>query len=240
MLLDQANALVEQITRYQTLKEQARHAQIFETRAGQLKKSASDLSAAVAAMRALNDASIPVDFKLSSKDQTKVRTQELQEGFASNPAFVDNPGFDLRFEYATPLSGLAHSINEAALKAWQKHIAERREQVSLEILSTLRAVPEYRPIVATVERCQEQIEGLAGSLPSDVSNALQQLASLTEKQRDAWLQLTGGELPKSVITFLRASMGEGAELRQLTPEVIDWLEARSLESAFRIKPRRVV
>lgn len=240
MLLDQANALAERITRYQTLKEQARHAQTFETRAGQLKKSASDLNAAVAAMKDLNEANIAVDFKLSSKDQTKVRTQELREGFRSNPAFVDNPGFDLRFEYVTPLSGLAQKINEAALKAWQKHVAERREQVSPEILSALRAVPEYRPVVGTVQRCQEQIEGLAGSLPSDISSALQQLASLTKEQRDAWLQLTGGELPTSVITFLRASMGEGAELRLLTPAVVDWLEARSLESTFRIKPLRIV
>ena len=240
MLLDQATTLVERITRYQTLKEQARHAQTFETRAGQLKKSARDLSAAVAAMKALNKASIPVDFNFSSGDLTKSRTRELQEGFTRNPAFVDDPGFDLRFDYVKPLSGLAQSINEAALKAWRKHVAEHREQVSLEILNALRAVPEYRPIVATVQRCQEQIERLSGSLPSDVSDALQQLSSLTEEQRDAWLQLIGGELPQSVITFLRASMGEGAELRQLTPEVVDWLEARSLGSAFCIKPRRIV
>lgn len=240
MLLDQANALIEQITRYHTLKEQAQNAQVFETRAGQFSKSASDLRVAVAVMKALNNASIPVDFKLSIKDQTKARTQKLQEGFTNNPAFVDNPGFDLRFEYVTPLGGLARSINEAALKAWQRHIAERREQVSIEILSTLRAVPAYRPIIATVQLCQEQIERLSRSLPSDVSNALHELASLIEKQREAWLKLTGGDLPKSVIIFLRASMGEGAELRQLTPEVIDWLEIRNLESAFRIKPRRDV
>lgn len=239
MLLDQANTLVERITRYQTLKEQARHAQTFETRANQLKKSASDLSANVATMKALYGANIAVDFKFSSKDQVKARTQELREGFGSNPAFVDNPGFDLRFEYVAPLSGLADNIKEAAIKAWQKYVVERREQVSPEILSALRAVPEYRPIVATVQHCQEKIEGLTSSIPVDVSKALQQLASLTETQREAWLKLTGGELPNSVISFLRSSMGEGAELRQLTPEVVDWLQTRSLESAFRIKPRRV-
>ena len=83
----------------------------------------------------------------------------------------------------------------------------------------------------------EQIERLAMSLPSDVANADQQLSALTKEQREAWRQLTGGELPESVILFLRASMGEGAELRQLTTEVIDWLNTRNLDSAFRIKPR---
>lgn len=237
MLLEQANTLMARITRYQTLKEQARHAQTFETRASQLQKSASGLSGAVAAMKALNAAGIRVDFKLASKDQTRAKTEQLQQGFASDPSYVDNPGFNLQFEYLVPLGGLADSVKTAALKAWQAHVAARRERVSSEILNALRAVPEYRPIVATVQRCQDQIERLAGGLPLDVANGTQQLSALTEEQREAWRQLTGGELPESVVLFLRASMGDGAELRLLTIEVIDWLKARRLEGTFRIKPR---
>ena len=237
MLLDQASALATRIARYQTLKQQAHRAQTFETRASQLQKSASGLSGTVATMKALNAAGIQVAFKLAAKDNTVARTAQLQQGFASDPAFVDNPGFDLRFEYAVPLGGLAESVKIAALKAWQTHVSARRERVSPEILNALRAVSEYRPIVATVQRCQEQIERLSMSLPSDVANADQQLSALTGEQREAWRQLTGGELPESVILFLRASMGDGAELRLLTTEVIDWLNSRNLDSAFRIKPR---
>lgn len=237
MLLDQASALAARIARYQTLKEQAHRAQTFETRASQLQKTANGLSSSVATMKALNAAGIQVAFKLSGKENSRARTAQLQQGFASDPAFVDNPGFDLRFEYAVPLGGLADSVKTVALKAWQTHVAARRERVSPEILNALRAVSEYRPIVATVQRCQEQIERLAMSLPSDVANADQQLSALTEEQREAWRHLTGGELPESVILFLRASMGDGAELRLLTTEVIDWLNTRNLDSAFRIKPR---
>jgi len=237
MLLDQASALAARIARYQTLREQAHRAQTFETRASQLQKTANGLSSSVATMKALNAAGIQVAFKLSGKENTRARTAQLQQGFASDPAFVDNPGFDLRFEYTVPLGGLADSVKIAALKAWQTHVAARRERVSPEILNALRAVSEYRPIVATVQRCQEQIERLAMSLPSDVANADQQLSALTGEQREAWRHLTGGELPESVILFLRASMGDGAELRLLTTEVIDWLNTRNLDSAFRIKPR---
>jgi hypothetical protein len=237
MLLDQANMLAERIARYQTVKEQARHAQVFETRASQLQKSASGLSDAVAAMRALSAAGIAVKFELAGNDQIGARTEQMQKGFASDPAFIENPGFDLRFDYAAPLSGLANAVKAAALNAWQIHVDAKRERVSSEILNALRAVPEYRTIIAAVQRCQEQIERLAGSLPADVEYADQQLSALTGEQREAWLQLTGGTLPQSVILFLRASMGDGAELRLLTPEVVDWLRTRSLESAFRIKPR---
>ena len=237
MLLDQGKMLAARIARYQTLKEQAHHAQTFQTRASQLQKSAIGLSGSVTAMKALHGAGIRVAFKLSNKDQIRFRTGQLQQGFASDPAFIDDPGFNLQFEYAVPLGGLADSVRTAALKAWQTHVASQRERVSSEILNALRAVPEYRPIVATVQRCQEQIDRLAMALPGNVANADQQVAELSKEQREAWQRLTGGELPESVISFLRASMGDGAELRLLTKEVIGWLNTRNLDSAFRIKPR---
>lgn len=240
MLLEEAKALSSRITQYQKLREQAQHAQTFETRASQLQKLASGLEKAVLGIKSLKAAGVPVAFTLARTDQTRARTEQLLQGFALDPAFVDNPGFDLRFEYATPLGGLAESAKKSALKAWQEHIAGRRERVSSEILNALRAVPDYRPIVAKVQRCQEQIEILASSLPEDVTNANQRLSELASEQREAWRQLTGGELPESVVLFLRASMGEGAELRLLTSDVIDWLKSRGLDSAFRIKPRHAV
>lgn len=240
MLLDEARALSSRITHYQKLREQAQHAQTFETRASQLQKLASGLERAVYAMKSLKAAGVPVAFTLARTDQTRTRTEQLQQGFARDPAFVDNPGFDLRFEYAVPLGGLAESLKKTSLKAWQEHVAGRRERVSSEILSALRAVPDYRPIVAKVQRCQEQVEILASSLPDDVAAADQRLSELASEQREAWRQLTGGELPESVLLFLRASMGEGAELRLLTSDVIDWLKSRGLDGAFRIKPRNAV
>lgn len=238
MLLEKADALGKRIAEYRKLKEQAHHAQAFETRAQQLQKSASGLAAAVATMKALDAAGVTVAFKMSSKDQTRSRTMQLQEGFASDPAYIDDPGFDLRFEYAVPLSGLTEGVKTAGLTAWQAHVAARREKVSTDILNALRAVAEYRSIVATVQRCQEQIENLARTLPADVAAADRELTDLAEQQRAAWQKLTGGELPDSVILFLRASMGDGAELRLLSPEVLEWLKSRSLDTAFRIKPRQ--
>jgi hypothetical protein len=240
MLLDKANTIVARIAHYQTLKKQAQHAQAFETRAAQLQRAASGLRSAVDVMKGLNTAGILVGFKLSSKDQLQARTTQLSKGFASDPAFVDDPGFNLQYDYAVPLNGLSEGIKSATLKAWQSHVASLREQVSSDILNALRAVPEYRPIVATVQRTQEQIDRLAGTLPTDIANANTLLTQLTNEQRDAWQRLTGGDLPRSVVSFLRASMGDGAELQLLTTEVIDWLKTRSLDSAFRIKPRNAV
>ena len=238
MLLERADALTRRIADYQKLKAQAHRAQIFQTRADQLQKIASNLTGATDAMKALHSSSIAVAFKMGPKDQTRARTQQLQAGFAQDPAFVEDPGFDLRFEYAVPLAGLADTVKAAALEAWKAHVAERWERVSSDILKALSAVPEYRPIVATVQRCQEQIGRLAASLPADVAAADGLLADTAQEQRDAWQKLTGGELPDGVILFLRASMGDGAELRLLTAEVLDWLKSRGLEGAFRIRPRQ--
>lgn len=238
MLLDQTDALAERITNYQQLKAQARHAQAFETRAAQLHKVASGLANAVEAMKALKAVGVPIAFKMAAKDQTRARTAQLQQGFAKDPAFVDDPGFDLRFDYSQPLAGVADTVRAATFEAWQKHVAARRERVSADILKALSAVPQYRSIVATVQRCQTQIDQLVSVLPDNILAADKQLSELSDEQREAWQKLTGGELPNEVVLFLRASMGEGAELRLLTAEVLDWLKSRGLDSAFRIKPRQ--
>lgn len=240
MLLDKARNLSERITRYQTLREQAHNAQTFETRANQFEKAASGLNNAVSVMKALNESGIPVVVRLSTKDQTRKKTESLLQGFRGDTAFVDNPGFDLRFEFLTPLKGLADSVASTSLGAWQKNVDARRERVSQDILNALKAVPAYRPIVAKVQNCQVQIEAIANSLPTDVASANLRVTEIASEQREAWRQLTGGELPEDVILFLRASMGDGAELRLLTAAVIDWLKSRGLDGAFRIKPRNVV
>lgn len=240
MLLDQAKRITERVAQYQASKERAQYAQTFETRAGQLYNSASRLRDAVAAMEALNASGIPVAFSFAGNDQTRAKTAELKEGFANDPAFVDDPGFNIQFDYVKPLGGLADSIKTAALKAWQAHVDARRERVSSDILDALRAVHEYRTIVSIVYRAQQEIDRLAAALPPNIALAEAELSKLTQQQLEAWQQLTGGALPDSVILFLRASMGEGADLRLLTPEVIDWLNSRKLDGAFRIKPRNAV
>lgn len=240
MLIDEANRFVARITHYHTLKKQAQHAQAFETRANQLQKAVISLKSAVDCMKALNATGIPVEFKLSSKDKLQARTEQLIHGFASDPAFIEEPGFNLQYEYLIPLNGITDSVKSVTLNAWQSHVATVREQVSTDILNALRAIPEYRPIVATIQRSQEHINRLAETLPTDIANATQTLVELSTEQREAWKRLTGGNLPKSVISFLRASMGDGADLQLLTAEVIDWLKARKLDSAFRIKARNSV
>jgi hypothetical protein len=237
MLLDQAKKISSRIAQFRESKERAVYAQTFETRAGQLGRSAGNLKKAVAAMTALKENGIQVAFRFSANDQLRSKTVELKNGFSNNPAFVDDPGFNIQFEYLNPLSGLADSIKGTSLKAWQAHVDARRENVSSEILNALLAVPEYRAIVNSVRRCQQDIDRLAASIPDDVNLAEVELNKLANDQRKAWQQLTGGTLPTGVVVFLRASMGEGAELHLLTPEVIEWLQSRSLVGAFRIKPR---
>ena len=237
MLREQAKKISDRIAQFQELKERAVYAQTFETRASQLGRSAGNLKKAVAAMTALKENGIQVAFRFSANDQLRSRTAQLKNGFSNNPAFVDDPGFNIQFEYLNLIGGLADTIKGTSLKAWQAHVDARRENVSSEVLNALLAVPEYRAIVNSVRRCQQDIDRLAASLPDDVNLAEVELNKLANDQRKAWQQLTGGTLPTGVVAFLRASMGEGAELHLLTPEVIEWLQSRSLVGAFRIKPR---
>ena len=236
MLLDAGQQLVARAERYKQLKAQAAHAQIFDTRARQLNAASERVQAAVAQLAALRTAGISAGFTLSADDDLRVKTDALQAGFEQDPAFVDSPGFDLRYAYTDRLLGLAKAVQEAALSAWQAYVRANSEAVSQDILQALSAVAEYRSTIASIQDCQRRVAALAAQVPADVRLAIKQLGSAVQEQREAWQKLTGGDLPRDVILFLRACMSQsGAELRLLTPAVIDWLNGRNLSNAFRVR-----
>jgi hypothetical protein len=64
--------------------------------------------------------------------------------------------------------------------------------------------------------------------------AVGKVDALVAAHNAAWAELSAEDIPKSVLSFVRAAASEGAALATYTNEVRTWLESRNLLTAFRI------
>jgi hypothetical protein len=235
MLLDEAKDIGAKIGNYTRLKSNASATKEFETRAGQFVGAADKLQQACQSIKRLREASVTLDFLPKDGAALADKAAKLRSALKEDPAKLNDPPFNLKYDFIDRLNGICGAASETMLAAWKAHIGAHGETASSDVLTALGAVPQYRPVVARIMNVRSQIETLASNLPRDPSADLAQLKTLMVSYRTAWGEMTAEDIPPAVIGFLRAAAGSGAALNQLTDEVRGWLEGRNLLHVFRIK-----
>jgi hypothetical protein len=235
MLLDQAKGLAARIGDYSRLKSNAGAARDFETRARMFGDAAQALDAAKTSLDRLKAAAIDPDFVAIDAVGLATKATTLRDLLKEDPSKLNDPPFNLKYEFVDRVGSLSNTANKAVLAAWQAHIAKNSVMASPEMLSALAAIPQYKPVVLRIGALKAQVAMLAQSVPDDIAGGLAQLKTIMESYAAAWGEMIGNGIPKNVIAFLRAAAAQGAVLDQLTDEVRTWLEARGLLSLFRIK-----
>lgn len=235
MLLDQAKGLATRIGDYSRLKSNASAAKEFETRATLFGTAADTLEATTASLARLKAAAIIPDFIATDAAGLASKASTLRDLLKEDPSKLNDPPFNLKYEFVDRVTGLCSGANKAGLAAWQAHIAKNSEMASPEMLTALGAIPQYKPVVLRIGALKGQVAILAQSVPADIAAGLAQLKTIMDSYTSAWGEMIGDGIPKDVIAFLRAAAAHGAALDQLTDEVQTWLKARGLLSLFRIK-----
>lgn len=237
MLLDRAAALTAKIADYEKIKSNAHEAQYFQTRAAQFATVADQLTQANQAICRLRAAGIPAIFTPTEGAGQAEKAATLRVEVAKNPSVLSEPPFDLKYAFTDRLSGIATAAKLATAKAWREWVETRSNLGSEDVLNALAALPQFRASIATIRQCRLSIAALAASAPVDPVQATDQVDALLDAHQKAWAALTAEDIPQSVLGFIRACAGDGASLEMLSDEVLDWLNSRSLTSAFRIKIR---
>jgi len=235
MLLDQAKDISAKIGDYTRLKSNVSATKEFETRASQFAGAADKLQRACRSIKRLQDTGVTLDFVPKDGAALADKAAKLGSILKEDPAKLNDPPFNLKYDFIDRLNSICSAADEVMLGAWKAHIGARSETASSEVLTALGAVPQYRPVVAQIMSLKSQIATLATILPQDPAAALSQLNTLMDSYRTAWGGMTADGIPPAVIGFLRAAAGSGAALNQLTDEVRSWLEGRNLLHVFRIK-----
>ena len=235
MLLDQAKDISAKIGDYTRLKSNVSAAKEFEIRASQFGDAADKLQRACRSIKRLLDAGVTLDFMPKDGAALADKAAKLRSALKEDPAKLNDPPFNLKYDFIDRLNGICSAAEEGMLAAWKAHIEARSETASSDVLTALGAVPQYRPVVARIVNVKSQIEMLSGRLPQDPAAAISQLDRMMDFYRTAWGEMTADGIPPVVIGFLRAAAGSGAALNELTDEVRSWLEDRNLVHVFRIK-----
>ncbi len=235
MLLDQAKGLATRIDVYSRLKSSAGAAKEFETRATLFGAAAASLSVAKASIEAIEAAGMVPDFVAADAGGLASKAMTLRDLLGNDPATLNDPPFNLKFDFVDRINGVCSAAGKAVLAAWQARVAANSEMASAEILAALGGVPQYRPVVARIGILKDRVAMLAKSVPVDIPSGLAELESIMNAYAAAWGEMTGDGIPLAVIAFLRAAAGQGASLDELTDDVRSWLIARNLLSLFRIK-----
>lgn len=237
MLLERATGLAAKIAKYQELASAADQAEQFQTRANQFGGVAENIAGARQALDQLVEAGVPVELVLTEGAGYAAKAKELRAAINSNPAAINDPPFDLKYEFIDRLNAIVAKANQAMMDAWKAFVAKRSDFGSNDVLTALAAVPQFRQSVARIRECRSDIATMGNSMPSDARGSVRRLDALVAAHNAAWAELSAEDIPKSVLSFVRAAASDGAGLATYTDEVRTWLESRNLLTAFRIRFR---
>lgn len=237
MLLDRAKDLASQITSYQRLQSDAVEAEQYATRAKQFSGAADRVVRSVGTCRRLADANVPIDFTPANAADLAGKARSLRAAVAEDASALQDPPFDLKYDFTDRLVSLASAADTAASAAWRKWVSQESRLQSGDILDALSAVPQFKSTIETIRQRRLAIASLAASIPSDVEAAKGRLRDLVAEHNKAWSDMTADGIPPAVMSFIKACAGEGASISMLTEEVRLWLDQRVLADAFRIRIR---
>ena len=235
MLLDRALGLAEKINRYEKRKAAAGQAETYRTRASQFDAAKTSLTDAWVAINRFEEAAIPVNFQATNADILMQNATSLRDLFYVDPAVLDSPPFNLKYEFFDRLSGLSTFAREALDEAWRSYVDAQGVNSSSEVLDALMKLSQFRASVIAIKACRERIDRLASQTPSDVQGAVKTLGGLVQEHRLAWSAISADGIPEAVIKFLRSSAAEGIPLSEFTDEIRKWLDSKGLLSAFRVR-----
>lgn len=237
MLLDRASALTEKINAYQKLKSTGDEVKQVTTRARQFEEVSRLINGLRNTLKILSDADVRVEFKMNNSVSFAEKAHLLREEIKTDFAKLNDPPFDIRYEFNDRLKEMAIAGENAAREAWSGYVEGRAQFGEDDVLSALSQVPQFRESVLKIQKIRGEIAALGQILPPDPKRSIKILDNLVDEHENAWNMLDAADIPKSVLMFIRAAANGAAKLTTFTPDVQSWLERRDLLDAFRIKLR---
>ena len=235
MLLERADGLSEKIRIYKKLKAAAAEASLFGARAEQIADTATQVRKARTSLDQFSKARIQPQFYAKDAYQLCDRAKTLRDIVANDPTALKNPPFHIKHDFTDRLKGIVDAASKAIEDAWRQFTDEKAPGGSDDVLEALGKLPEMRAGVIRIQGCRQRIAALGAAVPSNPTNAVEQLEKLLDEHSAAWAELTADGIPESVLLFLQTCASSGAQIKDLSAEVLKWLETRQLLGSFRIR-----
>ena len=237
MLLDRAKDVSRKIATFQKLSLAADEAGSFSTRAKQFTDLSQRIGSTKTSLEMLRKAAVPIAFAPIDGDGLAQKAIMLRDAIKIDPSTINDPPFELKYGFIDRLSEIAKAGDKAALLAWSVYVETRTKFGSDDVLAALAAIPQFKTSVATIRQIRANIAAYGSTIPQAPAAAIERIDSLVAEHDKAWAELEAGDIPQSVVAFIRAAANQDAMLSSFTEEVRLWLVSKNLLNAFRIKMR---
>lgn len=237
MLLEKARKHGDRIKELERLRGIARSIEGFQTRANMLHTPVAMLDAHVVILTELRKRGIEVHLQdvSSAAKMLNAHVNQIAADFEANPDAIVESGERLRREFWEMLSGggLTTAVRSTLMSAWKSHVDALLPSLNPELLETLERVPTFAPKVRQIRTLHSQARRCEERLPQSEGD-FTRLTSLVSSLEKSWQGLSGEGIPDDVLAFLKAAVGDGAELDLMTPAVTEWLERHGLKKNLRV------
>ncbi|MET3836195.1 hypothetical protein ABIB58_001536 [Brevundimonas sp. UYEF29] len=240
MLLDQAQQLRTALDRHRELKKASGKASVFRSRAVQFGPLATDLTKAEDVRRALLAEGVEVRAP-SPLPQARQQAQTLLAKFRDDRDSLSDADPAIRHAFTGALKSAIAESGKTSSEAWRAMVVAKADIAALDqVLSALENLSAYAGAVARIRQLDAILIGIRDTIPEAgaVKERLDALNAAVKARSEAIGAIEGGDVPPTVLAFLRKVAQGGAGLDDFTVDVRDWLVARNLLAGFRIVPQR--
>lgn len=233
----EAEDLRGQIARYRLLREGQSQTRGFVTRAESLHGPAEELAPLLVNLRLFRRHSVSFPSTLPAARTLADLLATIAEEFQADRSSILAPSQERKAIFWDPLRLYPGRLAAVLREAWSARVGEALPAIPDDLLAVLGAVPGMENGVARIRELQWQAQALTSTLPRTDAE-LERPAKLAADIAAEWNQLSGGDVPESVLMFLREATAGGAAFADYVPEVRDWMRARSLENTLVIRVAR--
>jgi hypothetical protein len=231
-LANSAARLQEEIGDLNRLERMKEEIETYQTRVRMLRGPLVQLQALATILAAFRSRGIPVRFDGTKATSLKEQAVEFRDAFEQDPESIVRRSQTTHYSFYHGLENLPSGLKGCLDGAWKGYVESKVGPEQTAMLETMARVEKLAPVVATVRRLYDAVGQIEASLPQcDADFA--RVDEIAEELRVAKTGLDG--VQKEVLLFLQSAWsGAGAELGQLTSEVLHWLESYDMKGHVKV------
>ncbi len=233
MILDQCKDLSGQVAEKKQMRLNVEQLKRFHKVRDLFAHQVSRLNPLFSVLRTLRSANL-AEIDLSQEAESLVQDlTSIRDQFRAKPeSLIDERSF-APTPFGDSVTAIADQLEAELQSAWSKYAERKIPATNREVLDVLATA--FPREVRLLRQRAERLEMTRRTLPKNAEELREFDVEVTLLQR-AWSQLGGGDVPASVIAFLKAAAAPaGAAIDLLTDDVRRWLAQHDIARSFAIR-----
>ncbi|QDV37413.1 hypothetical protein [Tautonia plasticadhaerens] len=232
MIVDECRRLSERIAEKRRLRIHVEQLNRFQRARDLLAGHVSRLAPLVNVCRTLRAAGVG-EIRLDSAEECRAAIAELHAKYREGAdSILDERTLGMN-GVLRRIVALADALEAELRERWASYTAARIPSTNREVLDVLAAA--FPREVGRIRLLAEQCERARQALPMTTED-FEAFTNVAKSLRRSWDELGGGELPSSVLDFLRSAASlRGASIELLTDEVRGWLHDHGILNSFSVR-----